>query len=78
MINLREVLSNIVAISPRSIGIIIVVGGWEPIYQLLMLFNVVEPTFSGFFITVGISFAVLFFIFDYMKLKKRQKQMKER
>ncbi len=78
MINLREVLSNVVAISPRAIGILIVIGGWEPIYQLLLLFNIVEPIFSGFFITLGISFAVLLFIFDYMKLKKRQKHMKER
>lgn len=71
-------VSNIVAISPRSIGIFIVIGGWEPIYQILLFFKVVEPTFSGFFITVGISFAILFFIYDYLKLKKRKKNVKGR
>ena len=54
MINFRETIRNIATISPSSIGVLIIIGGWEPIYQLLLLFKVVNSTFSGFFITLGI------------------------
>ncbi len=78
MSNFRETIRSIATISPSSIGVLLIIGGWEPIYQLLLLFKAVDSTFSGFFITVGIILSLLIFIFDYIKYKARSKNVKKR
>jgi len=71
MKTIKTYLSNIATISPRAIGVLIIIGGWEPIYQVLRLFKLVGDEFSGFFITISLIISVGTFIFDYFKLKKR-------
>lgn len=65
---MRTLLRHIVAISPTSLATLIIIGGWEPIYQLLRLFNVVGPVFNGFFISLGVVCAIFWFVYDYLKL----------
>jgi hypothetical protein len=76
MKTIKTYLSNIATISPRSIGYLIIIGGWEPIYQILRLFKLVGEGFSGFFITASLIISAATFIFDYLKLKKRSKRQK--
>jgi hypothetical protein len=73
MISVKTLLSNIAAISPRSIGILIIVGGWEPIYQILLMLGVLGPELSGFFIIAALICSVFVFLFDYWRLKRRRK-----
>jgi hypothetical protein len=75
---MRVLLSNIATISPRSIGFLIILGGWEPIYQILRFFNIVGDDFSGFFIVLGIALFIGTFAFDYIRLKIRAKKVKRK
>lgn len=73
----KTYLSNIATISPRSIGFLIIIGGWEPIYQILKLFHLVGDNFNGFFIILAVVLSVAVFLFDYVKLKfKARKNLK--
>ena len=75
---IKTYLSNIAIISPRSIGFLIIIGGWEPIYQVLRLLKLVGDDFSGLFITTGLIISLATFIFDYLKLKQRSKRHKNK
>ncbi len=70
MVKIKIWLRNIATISPRSIGYLIIIGGWEPIYQLLRLVDIVGSEFSGFFISVGFISAALVFAIDYARFFK--------
>ncbi len=74
---MRTFLSNIATISPRSIGFLIIIGGWELIYQILRFFNIVGDDFSGFFIVLGGILFIATFIFDFIKLKIRARKAKD-
>ncbi|WP_019027771.1 hypothetical protein [Colwellia piezophila] len=66
---IKTYLSNIASISPRAIGFLIIIGGWEPIYQILKLFHLVGDDFNGFFIILAVVLSVAVFLFDYVKLR---------
>ena len=70
MVKIKIWLRNIATISPRSIGYLIILGSWEPIYQLLRLVEIVGSEFSGFFISVGFISAALVFSIDYARFLK--------
>lgn len=73
----KTYLINIATISPRAIGFLIIIGGWEPIYQILKLFHLVGDYFNGFFIILAVVLSVAVFLFDYVKLKfKARKNLK--
>ncbi len=78
MRKIKTCLSNIAVISPRSIGCLIILGGWEPIYQLLRWFKLVSDGFNGIFITTAIVIAIVTFTFDYISLKIRAKRLRNR
>lgn len=78
MRKIKTCLSNIAVISPRSIGYLIIVGGWEPIYQVLRWFKLVSDGFNGVFITAGTVIAIVIFTFDYMSLRIRAKRLRNR
>lgn len=69
---IRLLLSNIAAISPRSLGVLIVMGGWEPIYHLAVMLGIFGPGLGGFFILSAIVCSALFFAFDYWKLRRKR------
>ena len=75
MNKIKTCLSNIAVISPRSIGYFIIVGGWEPIYQVLRWFKLVSDEFNGVFIAAGAVIAIVIFAFDYISLIIRAKRL---
>ena len=78
MQKIKTCLSNIAAVSPRSIGYLIIVGGWVPIYQVFRRFEIVGEELSGVFLTAGIVSAIATFTFDYVGLRVRAKRRNNR